>query len=413
MIGISPYPAGKAFAVTFVDDTDLSTRENTEPVYDLLASHGFLGTKTVWPLRARRSSAYRRSLETNGPIDPGSTLEDPDYRRFIECLQRRGFEIALHGIAAGNSLRPEIESGLAMFKDIVGAPPRVNAFHQTNIENLYCGSDKLDVGWLRLLEQAAHRSEYEGHREGAPSFWGDIVRSQFDYVRLPFHTIDDVNTLRVNPSMPFSDQRRPWVRRWFASSDGSEVLRFVRLLSASNVAQLERDRGACVIYTHFAKRFVRRRGDRWILDAEFVGTVKRVTSNRGAWFTTVSSLLDRLETIRAIGLRHSGRTLEITNHGTDAAEQLVLRLPKGMTVAGDDLEAERNGREVTLRKLAAGCTAVLLTSTDGQQQIAPGTPEIARRERRAIEFANYRGLIRGSIRDMMFYRGRQLSRLWR
>src|SRR5579872_5459683 len=46
------WPGGKKFAFTIIDDTDLSTRQNTEPVYDFLAENGFRTTKTVWPLHS-------------------------------------------------------------------------------------------------------------------------------------------------------------------------------------------------------------------------------------------------------------------------------------------------------------------------------------------------------------------------
>src|SRR5215510_7336686 len=169
MFRFSPHPFGKTFAITFVDDTDFSTRENTEPVYALLHQHGFWGTKTVWPLRAKRNSAFRRDLERNVPqVGMGATLEDRDYLEFIQRLRQAGFEIALHGIAAGNSTREEIIAGLAYFHQVLEDVPRINAFHQTNLENVYCGADKLDTVLFRTIERLTDRSEYEGHREGTP-----------------------------------------------------------------------------------------------------------------------------------------------------------------------------------------------------------------------------------------------------
>ena len=95
MFEFSAYPPGKTFAITFVDDTDFSTIDNTEPVYDLLSKHGFKGTKTVWPLLGKRNSAFRRSLEKNEPQDHmGATLEQPEYVAFVRRLQDNGFEIA-------------------------------------------------------------------------------------------------------------------------------------------------------------------------------------------------------------------------------------------------------------------------------------------------------------------------------
>ena len=49
--------------MTFVDDTDFSTCASTEPVCEFLRSQNFLGTKAVRPLRAERTSAFRREDE--------------------------------------------------------------------------------------------------------------------------------------------------------------------------------------------------------------------------------------------------------------------------------------------------------------------------------------------------------------
>ena len=57
-------------------------------------------------------------------------------------------------------------------------------------------------------------------------FWGDLAQEKITYMRVPFHTLRAVNTLRVNPSMPFRDPRRPYVNYWFANSDGSDVAAF-------------------------------------------------------------------------------------------------------------------------------------------------------------------------------------------
>lgn len=405
MIRFSPHPVGKLCAVTFVDDTDFSTRENTEPVYDLLADHGFWGTKTVWPLRASRNSAFRRDLESAVPsCDTGSTLEDSDYTDFVKKLRDLGFEIALHGVAAGNSTRQEVLFGMGHFRATLGESPSMNVFHQANIENLYCGVHKLDSLLLRSIERVLDRSEYEGHREGSVSFWGDIVRDTFRYVRLPFHTIDEINTLRVNPSMPFEDPRRPYVRRWFASSDGSDVLRFNRLLSEKNVRRLARQRGVCIIYTHFASRFARRGPGGYELDADFVRTVERVTGTPGCWFGTASSVLDRLGSIGALSLFHEGRDLQIGNHSDRALHGVVMRTPADMKIETVDGTALEHGTGcVVMPTIEAGATLRMVTNTAGSQIIRPRVPVISRRERRRIEYMNYLGLVRGALRDRMYY----------
>jgi hypothetical protein len=404
MIRFSPHPVGKTFAMTFIDDTDLSTRANTEPVYELLAHHHFWGTKTVWPLRAKRNSAFRRDLERETPQpDAGDTLQDADYLEFIKILQTRGFEIALHGVAAGNSRRDEIESGLALFRSTLGVPPSLNVFHQTNLENIYCGRHKLDSRLFRALEFILDRSEYEGHRPGTASYWADIIAS-FRYVRLPFHTIDEIDTLSVCPSMPFHDLRRPLVQRWFAASDGADVVRFTRLLSAENVSRLARQQGVCIVYTHFAKGFARRRAGSYALDTEFERTVERVASHSGSWFATVTEVLDRLAAMRALSMRHDGRRIEITNHGEATAHSIVMHVSPDMTVTGTDgTHLDTAKGLVVLPSLRSGETLTLETNRSGAQTIAPGSVNISRRDHRRIEYRNYLGLLRGRHRDKKFY----------
>ncbi len=401
-IRIERYPLGKRFALTFVDDTDLSTRANTEPVYDFLAAHGIWGAKTVWPLAAKRPSVFRRDAE-HGQVDrqSGSTLEEPDYAAFIRKLKQQGFEIALHGMSAGNTRRAEVDDGLARFVDVVGEPPSLNAFHRTNLENLYCGAHKLDSRLLRLVEQMTDKSAYEGHVPGTESFWGDVVVRTFRYVRLPFHTIDAIDTLRVNPSMPFRDPRRPFVREWFASSDGADVRRFNRLLAAPQVDRLERAGGLCVVYTHFAKAFALASGGTVRLNQDFVAVVKNLARRSSGWFANATVVLDRLAAVRAVSLTHRGRSVEVRNVSDRPLDGLVLSLPAGLTLSdGRGALPEAAPGTIVLPALTPGATLSLSANRDGSQTIA-GVPqvEISRREHRRIEYANYAGLVRGAWAD--------------
>jgi hypothetical protein len=406
---ISPFPSGKHFALTFIDDTDFSTRENTEPVYDFLAQRGFWGTKTVWPLQARRTSAFTRPLERPASgSEMGASLADADYLDFVFKLRRMGFEIALHGVAAGNSTRSEIEQGLERYRSLLGQPA-INAFHRTNIENLYCGADKLDARPLRLLERIAHSSQYEGHREGAPSFWGDLVQDTFEYVRLPFHTIDAINTLHVNPSLPFRDPRRPFVRRWFASSDGGDVVRFVRLLSPRHVDRLERERGVCIIYTHFAKQFAYRSHHRYQLDEDFVRCINDVTGRSGAWFAPATEVLRRLEAIKAVSLVHQGRSLTVANSSHIPIDDLVIH-GGGIVPSAGVADSAAPVSTITVPHIGPAESIVLRTVHEGRQAIPAGAIDISLRERRRLEYANYLGLIRGLVNDRAHYQLRHWRR---
>ena len=82
---MSIWPDGRRFAFTVFDDPDAQTLETGGPVYALLADLGFRTTKAVWPIRG-----------TGTPSDRGLTCADDAYRRWVEDLQSRGFEIGLH-----------------------------------------------------------------------------------------------------------------------------------------------------------------------------------------------------------------------------------------------------------------------------------------------------------------------------
>jgi len=398
-VKVSPFPVGKDFAVTFVDDTDLSTLENTEPVYDFLWEHGVKGTKTVWVNRQQRTSDYRRDLEREvGPeAGSGATLEDPEYLAFVRKLADRGFEIALHCVAAGNSYRGEIERGLDKYRDWFGQYPRMNVFHERNIENLYAGYHKLNLWPFKWLERLAHRSEYLGHVEKSPYFWGDLAQERIVYMRVPFHTLRVVNTLGVNPSMPFRDARRPYVNYWFSNSDGSDCQRFNTLLSAANVAKLKRERGACLVYTHFAKGFARRRGGRYELDSGFVGVIRHLVSHKNAWFPTGSQFLDRLRAIRSIMVQQNGNEVVIANRGEQALLDVGLRVAPGVILeSGDGLPCVASG-EATFaignvdssapRRLRSNCYVPHYASRHSMDGIGWW-------ERARLEVLNYIGMLR-------------------
>jgi hypothetical protein len=86
--------------------------------------------------------------------------------------------------------------------------------------------------------------------------------------------------------MPYHDPDRPFVRNWFASSEGPSVESFDRTLSEANQERLEIEGGACIMYTHFANGFY----DNGCLDSRFVRLMQRLGSRPG-WFVPVSTLL--------------------------------------------------------------------------------------------------------------------------
>lgn len=395
---VNPLPAGRRFAVTFVDDTDYATRANIEPVYEFLFQHGIRGTKTVWVNRQKRNSAFRRDREklvTPNTFN-GATTEDDNYRAFINILASQGYEIGLHNVAAGNSYREEIIEGLDKFKTLFGQYPRLNVFHGRNIDNLYGGRDKLDCRLLKLLEQITDRSDYQGHIVGSPYFWGDLYQDRVSYTRLPFHTIKPVNTLRWNPSMPFYDPRRPLVNAWFASSDGGNCDKFSRLLSKENLDKLEREQGACIVYTHFAVGFTRKVEGCYRLNERFVAAITDLGARKNCWFPTTSELLDRLLACKKVSVRQDGYEVTVTNHGEEAIRELVLRGPVGkgfIDENGGELPA-LDDCGISVGDIGPG-VAKRFTSTHKRVSWAPASAAlpIRRWERKRLEILNYVGLL--------------------
>lgn len=133
------WPNGKQFAFTFCDDPDFSTVENTKPIYDFLASLGLRTTKLVWPLKGEGETR-------NG----GDTCEDRHYIDWVLSLQKQGFEMALHNVAAATSSRRITQRGFDRFRSIFGFSPHLHANHTGCLENLYWGNFRVS-GWRRRL----------------------------------------------------------------------------------------------------------------------------------------------------------------------------------------------------------------------------------------------------------------------
>jgi hypothetical protein len=286
------YPGGARFAFTVVDDTDVATVANVAPLYRLLEELGFRTTKTVWPL------AYHE-----GPSDytESQTLEDSDYRAFVQDLGRRGFEITWHGATMESSTRERTMDGLDRFRAALGEYPRLHVNHSYNRENIYWGAERVDDPVLRrFLARFGDQNvgHYQGTLSGSPFYWGDLCQRHFTYARNL--TFSEINLARVNPNMPYRDPARPLVPWWFSSSDADNVLEFNQLLRDENQERLESEGGFCIVATHFGKGFVN--GGR--VHPETRRLLEQLAARRG-WFPTASELLDWLRA------RRDGQTLPV------------------------------------------------------------------------------------------------------
>ena len=272
------FPNNKQFAFTIFDDTDLSTVENISPVYRLLAELGMRTTKSVWPLASVR----------DGRIG-GSSLQDPQYLKFIVNLRDLGFEIALHNVRNHDSTRETIRHGLEEFRNFIGYYPRVHANHSRNRENIYWGVARFNK--LRQLYLAGtalgDKNVYEGHDPGARYFWGDLCQEKVDYVRN--FVFREINLDHVNPTLPYHDSKRPFVKHWFSSCEGANVNSFCETICEANQDRLNAEGGVCIMYTHFACGFVKG----GTVDLRVEQLLRRL-SGRNGWFVPVSTLLDFL-----------------------------------------------------------------------------------------------------------------------
>jgi hypothetical protein len=277
------WPDDKRFAFTVFDDTDSQTRANGEPVYRLLEDLGFRTTKSVWP-----------AATVGTPSDPGSTCADPDYRAWVQGLAERGFEIGFHMATSHTSTRDFTIAALDQFAAYFGAYPRSMANHYYSNEDIYFGDARLSGAYraaYNLLTGYRNRGRFRGHIEGDPLFWGDVCREKIWYVRN--FVFRDINTLAACPWMPYHDPERPYVNRWFASTEGATISGFLERMTEANQEQLESEGGCCIMYTHFGLGFCQD----GVVHPRFVELMQRLSRRKG-WFVPVSTLLDYMEAQR-------------------------------------------------------------------------------------------------------------------
>jgi hypothetical protein len=281
------FPDGKRFAFTVIDDTDVATVENVEPIYRLLEQLGMRTTKTVWPFACPEGSP---------DFDTSQTLEDTEYRDFVSDLRHRGFEIASHGATMESSGRDRTIRGLEKMRNTFGSYPTVHANHARNRENLYWGAARVDQPIVRALYRMILRGPdtYEGHVEGSGYWWGDVAQKRIRYVRnLTFETLD---VSEVNPTIPYHDPSRACVNWWFSAADAENCTAFNRLLCVGAQRQLEERGGIAIVATHFGKGFVS--------NGHVNSTTEQLLislSRRPGWFVPVGQLLDWLRDSRVGG----------------------------------------------------------------------------------------------------------------
>lgn len=278
------WPDGRRFAFSVFDDTDRASLENVPRVYEYLRDLGFRTTKSVWPLAGEREP----------DVVGGETCANPEYAAWVQQLQRDGFEIGLHNVTFHSSKRDATLRGFARFQELFSHYPRALANHTTCAEGMYWGPYRVS-GVRRIAYNVMTRfrqhGRFHGHDPSSEYFWGDLCREHVDYVRN--FTLPGLDTLAACPFMPYFDPDRPWVKAWFASSEGDKCSQWVETLTERAQDQLEESGGACIMYTHFGKGFYQQ-GE---LNQRFTELMNRLARKNG-WFVPVSRLLDHIAQAR-------------------------------------------------------------------------------------------------------------------
>jgi hypothetical protein len=136
----------------------------------------------------------------------------------------------------------------------------------------------------------------EGHLPESPLFWGDLAKQHIQYVRNFVYT--DLNTLAVCPEMPYHDPAKPWVNRWFASSEGANIRLFLDNFTAPRMDALEQQGGLCIAYVHFGGGFA----PEGRLDPRFRRRMEYLAAKQ-PWSAPVSETLDYIRAHHASGER--------------------------------------------------------------------------------------------------------------
>jgi hypothetical protein len=275
------WPNGCRFAFSIFDDPDSQSLIEAKTVYSQLEDLGFRTTKAVWVIEPPERNSK------------GDTCESPAFLDWAVRLQEKGFEIGYHNGAPGNLSRADVIRSLDLFRQHFGHDPVTMANHY-NRDAMYWGAARLG-GAAKLAYNAVtlgRKNRFCGHVDGHPSFWGDICRERIRYCRN--FVFREVNTLRACPRMPYADPERPYVRGWFASSEGANCQSFLRQIAEPEQDKLEEEGGACIMYTHFGHHFLDSAGT---LNPEFQRLMKRLSKKNG-WFVPVATLLDYLRAQR-------------------------------------------------------------------------------------------------------------------
>lgn len=272
------FPNNKNFIFTIVDDTDDAFLETIKPIYDLLHKNGLRTTKTVWVKPVR-----------DHDISKGDSLDRSEYRKFVLDIKDKGFEIALHNVGSGDYKRNEIIEGIEEYSKIIGEYPKLHINHSYNPDNIYCGSKRFSFpfNWI-VKKMYSQYDSFFGEVEGSEYFWGDWHKKMIKFSRN--YEIDNINTLKKNPFMPYKDKEyEKFCNYWYSSTFASNQWMFNKIVNKKSIDRLEREGGVCILYTHLGYYY--KKGE---IDKGFKKTIEYLGNKKTGLYLPVGEVLDLL-----------------------------------------------------------------------------------------------------------------------
>lgn len=330
-----PYPYQAGFCIT--DDTDAATLETVRLVYDFLLSVNLPTTKTVWAFEPKHPCGIPA---TPASTLRGVTLQDRDYLNYCRSLRAQGFEIALHGASAGNNTRDMIIAAFNLLESEFGNDGTYIC-HAKNADNIYW-EHKTAPGYLsHLLVKRFSRYQCFGEQKNSPYFWGDVCADKVKQIRL-FRT-RNTNTLAFNPSMPYFDERKPYVRSWFSATKRS----FHDCTSEDALDKLCRENGLTVLY-QYLHRYAD--GSRAGVSSQFEVDALRLVNHPDIWTATTAQAMDRLRAMRRVFIGFHKNTLYLVNTGETPIEKIQLILSDKVFHPADEV-IEQNGNRLCVKRI--------------------------------------------------------------
>jgi len=407
----SPYPDGKNFAFSITDDADSHQTEKLKPVYDLLTRLGIKSTIAVWSLDPVQEDNKTDIVAMSGMEQhfEGDSLQNTAYREFVVSLIENGHEIGMHTVSGGSDLRETTIRGYEEFKSIIGSYPNINIMHSNNLENIYWGSNvftnpaghwffKNIIGTVYSKAQLP----FGGEDQDSPYFWGDIVKEKTKYVRM--WGTSEINTLAFNPNMPYHDPSKPYVNYWFSFSDGFMLRYFNDLISDENIQKLVEQRGASIVYTHFAGGFAKKDSSGiYKVDTRFQNQMEKLSKQKDPWFVTTSTLLDRLLLMKKISIADTKEAIYVLNSNESSVRGFTLLTKPLINLYSKDdkIYTANNEGEIIIDEISAGESIVLRKSAD-TIIVNHKFPEKNRQHNNQIGFLENANLILGRILILLF-----------